>query len=317
MARDPNAYKTDVWVDWCPGCGDYGILTGLTRALSKLDLDPRKTVLVSGIGCSGKTPHFINVNGVHTLHGRAIPFATGIKIANPELTVVVSAGDGDLLGIGAGHFVAVGRRNVDITIIMHNNGVYGLTKGQAAPTLAREIKTKSLSKSNIQDAVNPIALALTSGFTFVARAYAMDPNHLSTIVERAIKHKGTAFIDVLQPCVTYNNIHTIHYYKNKIYKLEEQENWNPHVDNPDEREVEEKLINAMIKAFEWGNKIPIGIFYENPHVPTYEERISNRIPLYISYPPGKQEIRGENKAPIIDPRVFRDMFKEKIIKTKV
>lgn len=123
MAREPNIFKTDIWVDWCPGCGDFGILNGVYRALAELDLDPQKTVIVSGIGCSGKTPHFVNVNGVHTLHGRAIPFATGIKLSYPDLTVIVNGGDGDLLGIGAGHFVAVGRRNIDITIIMHNNGV--------------------------------------------------------------------------------------------------------------------------------------------------------------------------------------------------
>jgi len=169
MVRKPSDYQSDIWNDWCPGCGDFGIVAAMYRAFSELDLPPEKTVIVSGIGCSGKTPHFVKVNGVHTLHGRAIPFATGIKLANPELTVIVNGGDGDLLGIGVGHFVALGRRNIDLTIILHNNTVYGLTKGQASPTLRRGLRPKALPKPNIQDAVNPISLALASGFTFVAR----------------------------------------------------------------------------------------------------------------------------------------------------
>jgi Pyruvate:ferredoxin oxidoreductase and related 2-oxoacid:ferredoxin oxidoreductases, beta subunit len=134
---DIKLYKTQEWVDWCPGCGNYGILNAEQMALAELGLDPKRTVIVSGIGCSGKIAHFINVNGVHTLHGRSVAFATGIKLANPELEVIVNAGDGDQLGIGVGHFVSVGRRNIDMTVIVHDNGVYGLTKGQAAPTLPR------------------------------------------------------------------------------------------------------------------------------------------------------------------------------------
>jgi 2-oxoglutarate ferredoxin oxidoreductase subunit beta len=310
-------FKTDIWVDWCPGCGDFGILNGVYRALAELDLDPTKTVLVSGIGCSGKTPHFVNVNGVHTLHGRAIPFATGIKLSNPELTVIVNGGDGDLLGIGAGHFVAIGRRNIDITVIMHNNGVYGLTKGQASPTLARGVQTKALSKPNIQDAINPIALALTSGFTFVARSYAMDPVHLTNIIKMAIEHKGSSFIDVLQPCVTYNNIHTIRYYRDRIYKLDDQSDWNPRVEFPKEEEVEKKVIQAMTKALEWGSKIPIGVFYQNPYVPVYEERLAERIPIYKENPPGKQKIVKDGIQPIVDGEKLRKLFREKIVERKV
>ncbi|MEM1845002.1 MAG: thiamine pyrophosphate-dependent enzyme, partial [Ignisphaera sp.] len=201
-----RSYRTDLWIDWCPGCGNFGILTAVVRAFEELGLDPSKTVIVSGIGCSSKIPHFINVNGVHTLHGRAIPFAMGIKLVNPELIVIVHGGDGDLLGIGAGHFVALGRRNIDVTVILHNNGVYGLTKGQASPTLPLNAKTKALVKPNIQQALNPIALALSSGYTFVARGYAFDGEHLKNIVKKAILHKGTAFIDILQPCVTFNDI---------------------------------------------------------------------------------------------------------------
>lgn len=316
MARSLNEYKTDVWIDWCPGCGDFGIVNSIYKAFSELDLDPSKTVIVSGIGCSGKTPHFVRVNGVHTLHGRAIPFATGIKLANPELTVVVSGGDGDLLGIGAGHLVALGRRNLDITVIVHNNGVYGLTKGQASPTLSRGLQPKSLPKPNIQDPVNPIALALSSGYTFVARAYSNDIKHLTEIIKRAIQHKGAALIDVLQPCVTYNNIYTMLYFKERIYKLEEN-GWDPIVHNPEE--TEEKLKLAMEKAMEWsgqGEKIPVGVFYQNPHVPSYEERIKTRIPFYLESPPAKQPITKGDSTPIIDEDLLRKIFSRNIVRTR-
>ncbi len=201
---DIKLYKTQEWVDWCPGCGNFGILNAEQMALAELGgLDPKRTVIVSGIGCSGKIAHFVNVNGVHTLHGRAVAFATGIKLANPELEVIVNAGDGgDQLGIGGvGHFVSVGRRNVDITVIVHDNGVYGLTKGQAAPTLPRGgVKTKALPEPNINDAINPLLLALASGYTFVARTYAYDVKHAKETIKAAITHKGLALVDVLQPC---------------------------------------------------------------------------------------------------------------------
>ncbi|MET1127702.1 MAG: 2-oxoacid:ferredoxin oxidoreductase subunit beta, partial [Thermoproteota archaeon] len=249
---DPSSFRTDLWVDWCPGCGDFGILAALQSALASLNLKPWEVAIVSGIGCSGKTPHYIYANGVHTLHGRAIPFATGLKLANPNLTVIVTGGDGDLLGIGAGHFVALGRRNVDITVIIHDNQVYGLTKGQASPTLPSGVKTKALPKPNIQDAVNPLALALASGYTFVARGYAMDAKHLAWLIAEAVKHPGAAVIDVLQPCVTYNDVYTAQWYRSRVYKLEEEEGWDPVVRDPSERE--EKLSRALAKAFEWGDR---------------------------------------------------------------
>ena len=313
MVRKPGDYKSDIWIDWCPGCGDFGIVTSIYRALAELDMDPTQVVLVSGIGCSGKTPHFVNANGVHTLHGRAIPFAVGIKLSNPELNVIVNGGDGDLLGIGAGHFVALGRRNVDILIILHNNGVYGLTKGQASPTLRRGITTKSLSKPNIQDAVNPIALALASGYTYIARGYAMMADHLKDLIKEGLRHKGAAIIDVLQPCVTYNNIYTAEYYRKRIYKLED-EGWDPLVT---EKDVDNnKLVEAWKKAFEWDDRIPIGRFYINPDRPTFEERIAATLPTYKKYPPSKQKIADERGGSIIDNELFRKIFADYIIKRK-
>ncbi|MEL9929313.1 MAG: 2-oxoacid:ferredoxin oxidoreductase subunit beta [Sulfolobales archaeon] len=279
--------------DWCPGCGDYGILSALTGALSDLKLDPSKLVIVGGIGCSGKTPHYVFGNGVHTLHGRAIPYATGIRIANPELTVIVTGGDGDLLGIGVGHFVSLGRRNIDMTVLVFNNQVYGLTKGQASPTLPRGVKTKALPKANIQDAINPVKLALASGYTFVARGFAYDVPHLKELIKRAILHRGSAVIDILQPCPTYNDVYTKEYYLQRIVKLETLDGWDPVVRSEEERE--EKIEKAFRYA-EWGEKIYIGLFYQNELVPTYEDRLAQRIPGYLKYPPAKIPISVDGRS---------------------
>ncbi len=308
-AEVKTRYKSDVWVDWCPGCGNFGILTAVHMAFAELKLDPSRTVLVSGIGCSGKIAQFTRVIGVHTLHGRPVPFATGIKLANPDLTVVVHGGDGDLLGIGAGHFVALGRRNVDITVVIHDNTVYGLTKGQASPTLRLGLKPKALPKPNITDAVNPISLALASGYTFIARGYAYDVKHLKELIKMAIKHKGAAVIDVLQPCVTYDNIHTREWYESRIYRLEEIEGWDPVVRSPDPEEEVRKKSQACVKSLEWEDRIPIGVFYVNPHVPSFEERIRGRIPNYYEHPPAVQPIADSEGRTLVDlRRAFADRF---------
>jgi len=303
----PTDYKSSEWVDWCPGCGNFGILSAMYQAFAELKLDPRKIVVVSGIGCSGKTPHFLNVEGVHTLHGRALPYAEGIKIANPELEVLVNAGDGDLLGIGAGHFVALGRRNIDMVVMMHDNTVYALTKGQAAPTLERGAKPKSLPKPNIQDAVNPIALAIASGYTFVARGYSGKVKHLKELIKAAIQHRGSAFLDILQPCVTYDNIHTYDYYNERVYDLQES-GYDPEVKG----EPEPKIGEAIAKSYEKGNKIPIGIFYRNPNVPTFDERLKERIPSYLQSPPAAQTIDKSGKT-VISQELFEKIFENYLI----
>ncbi len=308
-----NNYRTDVWIDWCPGCGDYGIVSAMTQAFSELDLDPTKTVIVSGIGCSGKTPHFIQVNGVHSLHGRAIPFAMGIKLANPKLTVIVNGGDGDLLGIGAGHFVALGRRNIDLTVIVHNNQVYGLTKGQASPTLPLGVKTKALPKPNIQNNVDPIVLALSSGYTFVARSYAMDIRHLKDVIKKAIRHKGAALIDVLQPCVTYNDIYDLKFYRKTLYRLED-EGWDPYVSSP-ERD-KEKRIEAIRRALDSESRIPIGVFLVNPYVETFEDRVSKQIPEYSKISPSEQVISLPDGRPIITTSLLKKLFKDLVVEVK-
>jgi len=310
MALKLADYKTDVHNDWCPGCGDFGIVNALQMALAEMGIERDKATIFSGIGCSGKTSHFINTYGVHTLHGRVLTFAQGGKLANPEMTVVAVGGDGDGLGIGAGHFVAAGRRNVDMTYIIFDNGVYGLTKGQASPTLKLGEQTKSLPSPNTNYGVNPIGLAVASGFTFVARGYSYDVRHLKDLIIKAVKHKGLAFLDVLQPCPTYNDINTRDWYAgvdlaqesierhSRIYKLEDTR-LDPTVHYDDEVEVNEKLSQALIKSLEWGNKIPIGVFYQNELISPFTIRLKDKIPNYLENPPSKQNI-SENGSPITD-----------------
>jgi 2-oxoglutarate ferredoxin oxidoreductase subunit beta len=318
MALETSDFRTNVFVDWCPGCGNFGILTALRMALAELGIRPHEAVIVSGIGCSGKTPHFVFANGVHTLHGRTLPFATGIKLANPDLEVIAVGGDGDGLGIGIGHFMNAGRRNLDVTYLLHDNGVYGLTKGQASPTLKRDLQTKSLPKPNINEALNPIALALVAGYTFIARGYAYDVMHLKEIIKQGIQHKGLAFINILQPCPTYNDINTKAWYEGedrkdpeteeaqpRLYKLEVT-GYDPVVRSPDGDF--EKRVKVLEKSFEWGDKIPIGLFYKNELVPTYEERIAKRIPSYLRNPPAKQKICDENGAPTVNmEKLFEEL----------
>lgn len=319
MAHKISDYKSSILPDWCPGCGDYGILSALQMALAELNLEPHNVVVVSGIGNAGKTPHFLKVNGVHTLHGRLLPFAMGIKVANPHLEVIGVGGDGDGLGIGVGHFVNAGRRNIDMTYLLYNNGVYGLTKGQASPTLKLGMQTKSLPKPNINEAINPVALAVASGFTFVSRSYAFDVMHLSRTIKQAIEHKGLALVECLQPCPVYNDINTKDWYAGedrkdpatgkpqpRLYKLEDR-GFDPNV--RESSELFKKKVAALDKAEEWGDKIPIGVFFKNELEPTFQDRITQRIPYYLANPPGKQKLKDENNHSIIDLSEFMDDLK--------
>ncbi|MGD1839262.1 MAG: 2-oxoacid:ferredoxin oxidoreductase subunit beta [Nitrososphaeraceae archaeon] len=303
MASNPSDYKTTVHNDWCPGCGDFGILNAIQMALSELQLPRHNVSIFSGIGCSGKTPHFIHTYGIHTLHGRVLPFAQGAKLCNPELNVIAVGGDGDGLGIGVGHFVNAGRRNIDVTYIIFNNGVYGLTKGQASPTLKLGMKTKSLTQPNVNNAINPITLAFVSGFTFIARGYAYDIKHLKNLIQEAVKHKGLSFLDILQPCPTYNDINTKQWFQGldnintdtgkiipRIYKLENTE-YNGILQN--EEDYFKIATQVMEKANEWNDKIPIGVFYKNDHIPAYQTRINSEIKNYIKYNPSKQQIKND------------------------
>ncbi len=229
---------------------------GFKRALMQLGVERDQVVIVSGIGCHGKTVNYVNINGFHGIHGRVLPLATGIKLANPNLTVVGFAGDADCYDEGWGHFSHAIRRNIDITLIVHNNMVLGLTTGQTTATSQKGFKTKSTPFGSIPPALNPIAHALVSNGTFVARGFAGDMMHLTGLIVEAIKHRGFAFLDVFQPCVTFNYLNTYDWFKEKVYKLEDEGH-----------DVTDKG-KALEKAFEWGDRIPIGVFYQEER-PTY------------------------------------------------
>lgn len=276
-------YRTEVHNNWCPGCGDYGILNAIQMGLAELQLPPHQICVVSGIGCSGKTPHYIRATGIHSLHGRALPVATGVKLANPSLTVLAVGGDGDGYGIGAGYFVNAGRRNLDLTYIVFNNEVYGLTKGQASPTLQRGERRKSMSAPAIQDGVNPIALAISSGYTFVARGYALDPKRLSRLIAEAVRHRGTAFIDVLQTCPVYNDVHTKEWYGPRVQWLDNTD-YDPMVHDPSNpSEVIAKKVQAIEKSYEFGDRIPLGVLYQID-LPTFEDGLMEGRPDFDGVP---------------------------------
>jgi len=242
---------------WCPGCGNFGILTAVKKALVELNLEPHQVLLVSGIGQAGKLPHYLKGNVFNSLHGRPVPPAVGAKLANKELTVIAISGDGDGYGEGGNHFIHAARRNHDITYLVHNNQIYGLTKGQTSPTSDIGFVTKT-TPQGAPPPVNPIILAIAAGATFVARAFAGDIDYLSSIIQRGINHRGFALIDILQPCVSFNHKNTYQWYKERVYKLEQDGTY-----------ASSDKIAAFIKAQEWGEHIPIGVFYREDR-PTYE-----------------------------------------------
>jgi 2-oxoglutarate ferredoxin oxidoreductase subunit beta len=243
---------------WCPGCGNFGILKALNRALVELEIEPHQLLMVSGIGQAGKLPHYSRGNIFNSLHGRPVPPAIGAKIANHELVVIAVSGDGDAYGEGGNHFLHAARRNHDITYMVHNNQVYGLTKGQASPTSDPGFVTKT-TPYGAPSPINPITIAIVSGATFVARGFAGDIEHLAEIIKGGIQHKGFALIDILQPCVSFNHKNTYSWYRERVYQL--GEDYDP----------SDQLV-ALKKAQEWGNKIPIGVIYQVTR-PTFEEQI--------------------------------------------
>ena len=253
-------YRSDVSPAWCPGCGDFPILSAVQRALVDEQIPPEEVLLVSGIGQISKLPQYTNGNGFHTIHGRPLAVASGAKLANPDLNVIVTAGDGDSYGIGGNHFLHICRRNIDVTHIVGDNMIYGLTKGQYSPTSAQGFISKTTPEGSIEPPVNPLATALASGATFIARAFSGEVKHLQGIFQQAIEHKGYALVDVLQPCVTFNRVNTYEFYHERVYQLEEEDH--------DPSDVE----SAREKAYEWGDDIPIGVIYRAER-PTYEEQV--------------------------------------------
>jgi len=247
---------------WCPGCGDFGILNAVKQSLAMLEIHPHECIIVSGIGCGSKLPHYIRANGFNILHGRALPVATGLKLANHDLKVIVTTGDGDGYGIGMGHLIHTMRRNLDIVHIVEDNQTYGLTKGQYSPTSEKGYVTTTSPDGAIESAVNPIALAIAAGATFVARGFSSEPKHLTQLISQAIHHKGYALVDVLQPCVTYNKVNTNAWYKSHVYHLEEEEGY-----YPSDRAM------AFARGHEWAEKIPVGVIYREEGRPTYEQQV--------------------------------------------
>ena len=252
---DPKLFDATSEITWCAGCGDFAILKALKLALADLSIEPHQALLVSGIGCGSKLPDYM------TIHGRPLPVATAAKLANPDLHVVVVNGDGDSYGIGGNHFVQSCRRNPNITQIVENNQIYGLTKGQYSPTSDKGFVTTTSPDGAIELAFNPMSVALAAGATFIARAFAGEPKHLAQLIAEGIQHRGYALIDVLQPCVTFNRVNTYDWYRKRIYHLEDE------AYNPTDREA------AWQKAHEWEERIPLGVLYRRVGLPTYEDQV--------------------------------------------
>ncbi|MGD2037461.1 MAG: 2-oxoacid:ferredoxin oxidoreductase subunit beta [Desulfobacterales bacterium] len=277
-------YFSEDPIAWCPGCGNFSILKALKKALVDIQQHPHELVIVSGIGQAPKTPHYLRCNCFNGLHGRSLPVATGIKLANHQLTVMAIGGDGDGYGEGGNHFVHAMRRNIDVTYLVHNNQVYGLTKGQASPTSDYGFVTKTTPRGAVSPACNPLLLAVASDCSFVARGFAGEVDHLANLIKEGIRHNGFAFIDILQPCVSFNRVNTFKWYSERVYKIDADLPYEP-----------SDRLNAFKKALEWGDKIPIGVFYRNQR-PTLEEQM----PAIVDQPLVRQQTDPQTFSEIIE-----------------
>lgn len=270
VKKSDNPFVTNNPTSWCPGCGNFSILDSINSVLHEMALKPQDVLVVSGIGQAAKLPHYINAHGLNTLHGRAIPAAMGAQAANNTLKMLITSGDGDTYGEGGNHFLHNIRRNLDVVHIVHDNQVYGLTKGQGSPTTAMGQKTRLQFDGMRHDALNPVALAISLGCSFVARSFSGDPKHLQDMIKAAMAHKGYALIDVMQPCVSFNKINTFKWYKERAYYI-------PETHDPTDR----------VKAFElaqvFGDEgIPMGILYLDQKA-TFMERIPHITQPLITY----------------------------------
>jgi 2-oxoglutarate/2-oxoacid ferredoxin oxidoreductase subunit beta len=258
-SRTKDSYKGKVHPDWCPGCGDFSVLSALQTALFELGLKPHEVVVISGIGCSSNLPGFINTYGMHTLHGRSLAVGTGVKLGNHDLKVICVGGDGDGYGIGGNHFLHTMRRNVDLTYIVMDNQIYGLTTGQTSPTSAKGMQTKSTPHGSVENPINPIPLSIVAGATFVARGFSGKQKHLVETLKAAIRHKGFSLVDVLSPCVTYNKDNTYQWFNPRVKILEEQGH------DPTD------FHKALDQAYRWGEEIPIGLFWQRTDLASLED----------------------------------------------
>jgi 2-oxoglutarate ferredoxin oxidoreductase subunit beta len=260
VKRNPKDYKSHVKPTWCPGCGDFGVLASLYQAMARLDLDPANTVVVSGIGCSSRLPFFVKTYGFQTAHGRVLPVATGVKIANPDLTVIAVGGDGDGFSIGGGHLAHAVRKNPDITYVVMDNSVYGLTKGQTSPTSPVGFKTKTTPYGSSDAPINPMAWVLASGVSFAARGFSGNPKHLTDLIVEGIQHPGFAFVQTMSPCPTFYN--TFDLWRSQVEDL------------PEDHDLTDRT-QAIAQAF-CEDGIPVGLFYRDTR-PTLEShtRVTN------------------------------------------
>lgn len=263
-------FNTPIKPTWCPGCGNHGMFEALKRALSDLGWERHEFAVVWGIGCHGNGADFLDCAGMHALHGRAIPPATALRFTRPDLRVIVEQGDGDGYGIGLGHYVHALRRNPGITVITHNNQIYGLTTGQASPTTDHLMHTVSTPTGVLEQPVNPIGLAIAEDATFAARGFAGDVGHLTELYKQALTHEGLAVVDVFQPCVTWNSLNTFAWFRERVYKLEETD-WDP-TNRSAAFELSMTTFHELTCTPETC-RIPIGVYYRREGVPTYEEQV--------------------------------------------
>ena len=255
-------FNTDERSTWCPGCGDFGILNAVKRALADLNIAPHEVLFTSGIGCGSKLPHYLLANEFNSVHGRALPVAMGAKLANSDLCVIAVTGDGDGYGIGGNHLIHMARRNVDMTHIVEDNHVYALTKGQYSPTSEVGWVTSTSPEGSIDAPINPLALAITAGAGYVARSFSGDPRHVAEMIKGAIEHPGYALVDVLQDCVIYNRINTNKWYRDRVYDIAEDGSYDP-----------TNFKRAIELAFDPDDRIPIGVFYSAEGVQSYESQV--------------------------------------------
>ncbi|TFE03425.1 MULTISPECIES: 2-oxoacid:ferredoxin oxidoreductase subunit beta [Jeotgalibacillus] len=267
-------FRNNVKPNWCPGCGDFSVQAAIQRASANAGLTPENLAVISGIGCSGRISGYINSYGFHSIHGRALPLAQGVKMANRDLTVIASGGDGDGFAIGLGHTIHAIRRNLDITYIVMDNQIYGLTKGQTSPRSSAGFKTKSTPKGSIEPSLNPMEMALTSGATFVAQGFSTDLKELTSLIEQGLNHKGFSLINVFSPCVTYNKVNTYDWFKENLTKLSDIEAYDPH--------NKEAAMQTLMKH----DGLVTGLIYQDKEQPSYQEMIDG----YHEEPLSKQDL---------------------------
>lgn len=255
-------FRNNVKPNWCPGCGDFSVQASIQRAAANVGLEPEKLAVISGIGCSGRISGYINAYGFHTIHGRSLPIAQGVKLANRDLTVIASGGDGDGFAIGMGHTVHAIRRNINMTYIVMDNQIYGLTKGQTSPRSAVGFKTKSTPEGSIESTLSPLEIALAAGATFVAQSFSSDLKQLTSLIEQGIQHEGFSLINVFSPCVTFNKINTYDWFKENIVNLETIEGYDP-----------SNRVMAMTKLMETNGMIT-GLIYQDKNRRSYENLVS-------------------------------------------